>query len=65
MRNKRFYCIIIDRSTAKELAEYEVDALDWYYARHKAAQKYRDENRNKPGYDSDGWYVDSLELEEE
>jgi hypothetical protein len=58
-QDKKFLCLVILRQTSKQLAEYEVMAIDWYYARHKAADKYREEH---PEQANDDWYVDSLEL---
>lgn len=49
------------------LREYTVEALDWYYARHKAADLFRDE----PTYEEilkahnitrSEWWVDSVEV---
>ncbi len=58
MNIKKFLCLIIDRTTNQTLKEYpEIEARDWYYARHIAADLYIKETGIR-----DGWYVDSLEL---
>lgn len=59
-------CVVIDRITRKELASYEVEAADWYYARHIARQKFETEIQFIPSMrnlvkDKD-WCVDSCEL---
>lgn len=66
---KKFLCVIIDRVSGKELSSYKIEASDWYYARHKAANKYRHEinkNFNLPAHIlerlSKDWYVDSCEI---
>lgn len=58
-REKRFLCIVILRRTGEQLAEYEILAIDWYFARQQAANKYREEYPDRVSID---WYVDSLEL---
>ena len=55
---QKHLCIIIDRATREGLAEYEVEAADWYYARHLAAELFK---RNFPDVKND-WCVDSLIL---
>jgi len=57
---QKHLCIIIERSPPrKALAEYTVEALDWYYARHQAADLFRKEHNPPPELD---WCVDSLQL---
>ena len=59
---KKFLCIIITRDTRETIAEYnDIEAEDWYYARHKAAALYRKDNPDKS--DDKNWAVDSLELD--
>jgi hypothetical protein len=49
---------VIERETNKTLKEYPViEAQDWYYARHIAADLFLKETGMQYG-----WYVDSLEL---
>ena len=55
----RFLCLIIDRDSKQTLKEYEVNAVDSYYARHQAANQYVEDVG--PSYN---WYVDSLDLGE-
>jgi hypothetical protein len=56
---KKFLCLIIDRATNQTLQEYPcIEARDWYYARHIAADKYVEEGN----FRGENWYVDSLEL---
>ena len=57
----KFYCIVIDRETKKELAEYTVEAEDWYYARHIAADKFKEDS---PEASIGSYYVDSLDIDE-
>jgi hypothetical protein len=58
----KFLCVVHERISKATLAEYEIEAADWYYARHMAAAKYRaDVSAKKTEED---WCVDSLELEE-
>lgn len=56
---KHFCLVILRRHTEIVLAEYEVEAADWYYARHQAAnlfrKEYPDEKRD--------WCVDSCLLD--
>jgi len=54
-----FYCQVELRSNRVLLAEYVVDAPDWYYARHKAAERYK---KNYPN-DFRDWCVDSYSFE--
>jgi hypothetical protein len=57
---KKFLCIVIERHSKKQLMEYTITADDWYYARHMAANKFR--NEIDPPKELD-WCVDSLELD--
>ena len=50
--------IIIDRDTRKTLAEYEIEAADFYYARHIGCDKFRKEHP-----DAKNFAADSIELE--
>jgi hypothetical protein len=70
MEKKLFLCLIIDKNSGRELASYEIESRDLYYARHSAANIYRFELNNKynlPGHIikkyNDNWYVDSMEME--
>lgn len=57
----KFLCIVLERSTKKQIGEEMiVEAADWYYARHKAANKFREENPDEWR----DWCVDSLELDQ-
>lgn len=56
----KYLCVVIDRNTKETLDEYEVVANNEYYARHRAADMFRESN---PNIDID-WAVDSMELEE-
>jgi len=58
-REKKFLCLILLRRTGEQLAEYEIVAIDWYFARQQAANRYREEYPDSVSID---WYVDSLEL---
>ena len=53
-------CIIVDRATNAQVAEYEVSAADWYYARHIAARNFSDEHAEDAK--TLDWFVDSIEL---
>lgn len=44
--NMKYLCIIVDRETKKEITSYEIDAKDWYYARHQARLQYSFQNPN-------------------
>jgi hypothetical protein len=58
--NEKHYCVIIGRATSEEIKDMGViEAPDWYYARHIAADKFRKENKEK---DLD-WFVDSFKVE--
>lgn len=61
MNMEKHLCIVIGRHSKKQLAEYTIEAADWYYARHMAANKFRDEI--DPPEDLD-WCVDSLKLDD-
>lgn len=58
-RDKKFLCLVLLRETKEQLAEYEISAIDWYFARQQAANKYRQEHPEQSSVD---WCVDSLEL---
>lgn len=60
---RKFLCLAIDRKTQKTLFETEVEASDWYYARHLAAAEFERAEicKNLP---IGSWYIDSIELEE-
>lgn len=55
----RFACIVVQKSTGKELFFQVVEAIDWYYARHKVADMYE---ATVPCVASGDWYVDSCEI---
>jgi hypothetical protein len=57
---EKHLCIVIERHSKKQLAEYIIKAHDWHCARHIAAARFEDEN---PKYPVD-WCVDSLKLDE-
>ena len=54
---KKFLVRILDRQTKKTLTEYEIEALDWYYARHIGIDNYRKEHPEAKDY-----VADSLEI---
>lgn len=66
---EKHFCQILTRDDKTVLAEYVVEAVDWYYARHKAADLFRQQYRKLPirllSDSSDpmtmyqNWYVDS------
>ncbi len=57
-----FYCEVISRVTGESLAVYDkIEAADWYYARHRAADRYAAEHPSKKS----NWYVDSLQVTED
>lgn len=58
-----YLCLVISRFTGEQLAEYQVTVgiyCDWYHARHRAADMFREE---RPEIDGASWYVDSVEVE--
>jgi hypothetical protein len=55
----KYLCVVYNRETGKELYDFEIEANNEYYARHKAANLYKDLEPDAT-YD---WYVDSLMLE--
>ncbi len=68
MELKTFFCLIGVRGRPDlVLAEYEIKAADWYYARHGAADRFRkDPEYMRIKVDNNvtdaQWYVDSIEL---
>jgi hypothetical protein len=56
---KNFLCVVYDKKTNLTLAEYTVEADDWYFARHQAAGKFKLDFPEKQNLD---WKVDSLEI---
>jgi hypothetical protein len=58
---EKHLCIVIERHSKKGLAEYTIEAADWYYARNIAVNKFREEHN--PPKDLD-WCVDSMKLDE-
>ena len=59
-RMKTFFCQITVRNSIEILAEYIVEASDWYYARHIAANRFVKENKLRGSIND--WYVDSCEI---
>ena len=58
MKEKTWLCMILERGTDRELATYEdIMALDLYYAKHKAANRYEEAN---PGVPRNTFYVDAV-----
>ena len=56
-----YLCVVIDRSTNKELADYVVEANQVYYARHSARKQFVEDY---PGVAAElDYYVDSMILE--
>lgn len=56
------FCQILTRDDKTVLAEYEVKATDWYYARHMAVSLFREKCRDlslRLLSQSRSWYVDS------
>lgn len=64
----KFYCEVINRDTRETIKSYpNIEATDWYYARHMVAQMFRNEfPRPYPDNMSINlnWFVDSIEMEE-
>lgn len=56
-----YLCIVIDRSTNEELADYVVEANQVYYARHSARRQFV-EDYPKEASELD-YYVDSMLME--
>lgn len=64
MKDKKHLCIVIDRNTRLEIKDYIVESSDWYYARHKAARLFEQDQQYQPNLRKHTeWYVDSCELE--
>ena len=60
---KTFLCLVIDRETGRELAEYMPDAADDYFARHMAARMFENDQKYQPNLRKHkNWYVDSCQL---
>lgn len=58
---KKFYCEVIRRDTRETIKSYpDIEATDWYYARHKVAQMFREAFPSP----YPPWFVDSIEIEE-
>lgn len=56
---RKHFCQIRVRGSRQTLAEYTIDAPDWYYARHNAADKFRLEHPEEKR----DWYVDSITMD--
>ena len=60
MKDQKFLCSIQDRKTGEVFAYYEIEAADWYYARHQAADKFSAEHLDLSL--TKNWYADSVEI---
>lgn len=59
---KHFLCIIFEKKTKKELASYEIEAIDIYSARQEAISKFmRDPEKSKHSPDGT-WSIDICEV---
>jgi len=58
---KNFLCIVYDPITSITLQEYTVEAADFYYASHIAANKFEKEQPTL-SKEHPNWKVDYLEL---
>ena len=57
---KHLCCVSPRYDGTKILAWYEIEAIDWYYARHQAADRFRkDHSEIESTVD---WVVDSIEV---
>lgn len=56
----KYLCVVVDRASGKELFDFNIEANNEYYARHKAANMYKD---LEPDATHD-WFVDSLKLDD-
>jgi hypothetical protein len=56
----KYLCVVYDRASGKELVDFNIEANNEYYARHKAANMFK-ELEPDANYD---WYVDSLLMED-
>lgn len=60
---KEYLCIVIDKNTGEELAEYRPDAFDDWYARHIAADMFKKDQKHQPNLRKhEDWYVDACEI---
>lgn len=65
MKNKKFLCLVVDTDYRNTLEEYEIEAHDWLFARHKAAQKFKDLLHYTKKHRGLNWEVDSIEIGDE
>lgn len=57
-------CMVIHSLSGDVLAEYEIEADHFYYARHQAALKYEESQKYQPNLRKlQNWYVDSCEID--
>ena len=60
---KEYLCLILDRETKKEIAEYQISAFDEYLAANMAAHNFEDAQRYQPSLRKHtNWIVDSCKL---
>jgi glutaredoxin 2 len=61
-KQTRYLCMVIDRYSGKDLAEFEVDASNEYFAKHKARSLFEERQKYQPRLRKhEDWYVDSCE----
>lgn len=57
---KMFLCLVLDRCSNKELAEYTVEATSNFFARHIGANLFEKSQKYQPNLRKHtNWYVDS------
>ena len=56
---KKYLCVVVDRKSGKQLASFEIESTEDYYARHKAVDLFITYNQSVAMED---WYVDSCEI---
>ena len=58
-----FLCLVIDKESGKELAEYRPDAADDYFAQRIATRMFENDQKYRPNLRKHkNWYVDSCRL---
>jgi hypothetical protein len=56
----KYLCVVLDRASGKELLDFNIEANNEPYARHRAANMYKELDPDS-AYD---WYVDSMRLDD-
>lgn len=63
MSYKTFLCVVINRLTGEEITDYTLEAIDSYFAKRQAANKFEQDRKYRPAWKKiEDWYVDSVEL---